>query len=438
MASPLPRHRAPFRRTARQALIRCAAVAGSLTTALTLGLVALSPAPASAAVAEKTRTQHLDSSSDFSAGTEQGITVSNGSFRIASEPRGTTTYVDPYGSGTRKRFDYGRWTSPWVSTGMDASSLIASWHAQTTSHNFVRIDVRTRSGGHTASWDTVATWSASTGSVHRHSGSAQADDLNTLMTDTLVSNGSSRINQWQMRVTLFRAAGTSSTPIVSALSAVSATYTKRNPRTTSRTTMTETIELKVPRSSQMIHSGHEPQWGNGGEAWCSPTSTSMVLRYWDAGPTPWAYRWTGEEDGHVDHAARYTYDHSYRGTGNWPFNTAYAAHYRVPGFVTRLWSLTDVERFIKAGIPVIVSVVFGPGELSGAPINSTNGHLMVITGISAGGRVVANDPAAPSNSSVRRVYDRRQFESVWLKGSGGVAYIIAPESKALPRSSGRW
>ena len=41
----------------------------------------------------------------------------------------------------------------------------------------------------------------------------------------------------------------------------------------------------------------------------------------------------------VDHAARFTFDAAYDGTGNWPFNTAYAAHFGLDAFVTRLRSL---------------------------------------------------------------------------------------------------
>ena len=74
---------------------------------------------------------------------------------------------------------------------------------------------------------------------------------------------------------------------------------------------------------------------------------------------------------------------------------------------------------------------FGRGQLSGSPISATPGHLMVVRGFTKGGDVLVNDPAGRTNSQVRRTYDRAQFERAWLKGSGGVVYVIAPRNKRL-------
>ena len=46
------------------------------------------------------------------------------------------------------------------------------------------------------------------------------------------------------------------------------------------------IVLDVPRYSQMVHRGEFSQYGGGGEAWCSPTSTAMVLGYYGRLPSP--------------------------------------------------------------------------------------------------------------------------------------------------------
>jgi hypothetical protein len=115
----------------------------------------------------------------------------------------------------------------------------------------------------------------------------------------------------------------------------------------------------------------------------------------------------------------------YRGTGNWPFTMGYAGLFK-DAYVTRMRSLRDAEHLIKAGIPVGASIAFDSGGLSGAPLRSTSGHILAVVGFTAGGNVVVNDPAASSDSTVRRTYKRGQFERAWLGGSGGIAYVIRP------------
>ncbi len=107
--------------------------------------------------------------------------------------------------------------------------------------------------------------------------------------------------------------------------------------------------------------------------------------------------------------------------------------------MTRLGSLVQVERWIAAGVPVIVSLAFEAGELAGAPIESSNGHLIVVRGFDPAGDVIVNDPAGRSASDVRRVYARRSLESLWLRSSGGTAYLIHPPGRSIPDTgSGSW
>ena len=92
--------------------------------------------------------------------------------------------------------------------------------------------------------------------------------------------------------------------------------------------------------------------------------------------------------------------------------------------MTRLRNLRGVEAWIEKGVPVVVSVTFGRGQLTGAPLSSTNGHLLVVVGFTRSGDVVVNDPAAKNNAGVRRTYDRAQFERAWLTKSGGLTYVL--------------
>jgi uncharacterized protein YvpB len=166
---------------------------------------------------------------------------------------------------------------------------------------------------------------------------------------------------------------------------------------------------------------------DGGEVWCSPTSTAMVLRYWGRSvPVP--------------RAAARTYDHAYAGTGNWPFNTAYAASFGLDAYVTRMGSLAQVEEWISAGVPVIISIGFEEGELPGAPVAWSNGHIIVVRGFTRDGDVIVNDPAGSSDAKVRYVYDRAALQRAWRSSSGGTVYLIHPRDHALPtaRRYGSW
>ena len=179
--------------------------------------------------------------------------------------------------------------------------------------------------------------------------------------------------------------------------------------------------LDVPERSQMIYP-------NGGPVWCSPTSTSMVMAYWSAQ--------IGEPalNRPVPEVAAAVYDVVYRGNGNWPFNTAYAGRDGLVAYVSRMGSLAQVERWIEAGVPVVASVAWEPGQLPNAAVPSTDGHLLVIVGFTASGDVVVNDPAADPRLglSVRRVYPRGTMERLWLTHSGGTVYLIYPETVSPP------
>ncbi|SKB08043.1 peptidase C39 family protein [Aeromicrobium choanae] len=339
--------------------------------------------------------------------------------------RWTPKLVIPAGSKAKS------WRSPWVSTPQASTALIPSWNVtRMPNGTWIKVKVRVASGSKASSWKTVAQWRHGLAGGARRTYGAQADALARVDTDVVRAATGRTFTKWQVQVSAGRKTASTKSPIVRTVSGVSSTYVTKS-AATSRTTMTRTVDLKVPMSSQMIHTGHYPQYGGGGEAWCSPTSTSMVLRYFGLGPKAADYAWASGADRWVDHAARYTYDSSYKGTGTWPFNTAYASMYSTDAVVHRLVNLREIEAYVKQGVPVVASVAFGRGQLSGSPISATPGHLMVVRGFEKDGDVIVNDPAGRTNAQVRRVYDRAQFERAWLKGSGGVTYVIAPRNKRL-------
>ncbi len=349
------------------------------------------------------------------------------------------TYQRRYGGRT---YEQGKWVSPWVKPGFGLTELIPSWSAKTPGRTWieVRVRARTASGG-VGSWDVMGRWADGDRPIARRTKSGQADDLGRANVDTWQTTPGTAVAAYQVRVQLMRRPGTKTSPSLDVLGSVASRLTGAEPASSRPGPARGKVLTRVPRYSQMIHSGHYPRWGGGGQAWCSPTSVSMVLGYYRALPPTRAYSFvpSGHPDPWVDYAARSTYDHDYDGAGNWAFNTAYAATLTKKAFVTRLRSLREAEDFIVAGIPVVTSISFPRGGLSGAPISASNGHLMVIVGFTASGDVVVNDPAASSASGVRRTYDRAQFERAWLTTSSkGTAYIIRDSAHRLPRSRGNW
>ncbi len=172
--------------------------------------------------------------------------------------------------------------------------------------------------------------------------------------------------------------------------------------------------LDVPQCSQMVYP-------DGGEVWCSPTSVAMVVGFWGAGGT------CAER---VRAAVAGVRDPAY-GHGNWSFNVAYAASLGYAAAVARFASLADVEPWIAAGVPVALSFAWD-GDLDGAAVPRSDGHLAVLAGFDPNGDPVVNDPAAATDAEVRRTYSRAQLERRWLVSSGGTTYLIHPSGLAVP------
>jgi hypothetical protein len=171
--------------------------------------------------------------------------------------------------------------------------------------------------------------------------------------------------------------------------------------------------LPVP---ERIQSGYD---GPGG--WCSPASLSMVLAYWSG------VLHRPELDRPVPDVAAAVNDPVYGGTGNWPFNTAYAGQF--PGlraYVTRLDSLSEVEDWIAAGVPLVLSVSsYLTNDRHDGP---DNGHLIVCIGFTKTGDVIANDPGVSLKNGqlIRRIYPRARVLAAWQKSRNAV-YMITPK-----------
>ncbi|MFC9931121.1 peptidase C39 family protein [Streptomyces sp. NPDC127190] len=386
---------------------------------------------------------------DWRSGTHEGTAAVPGSRPglAIDTAAGRTDYHDPH-TGTTATWEYAVWTSPVHTLTTPATEAVASWNAHTPDGTWLQVELQgTYSDGTATPWYVMGRWAAGDQDIKRTSVDGQGDGKSAVWTDTFAIGDAStglRLASYRLRLTLYRRPGTRLTPTVWRLGAMGSDIPDRF--TVPASTPALARELVVPRYSQEIHKGQYPEYDNGGEAWCSPTSSQMIIEYWGGRLTPAQLSWVDPSyaDPQVDHAARFTYDHQYQGCGNWPFNAAYAATFEgVQGVVTRLASLTDLETLIAAGIPAITSQSFLKTELTGAGYG-TSGHLMTVIGFTADGDVIANDPASPSDDAVRRVYPRREFENIWLRtkrynasgkvvsGSGGVCYLYFP-ARPTPR-----
>ena len=103
---------------------------------------------------------------------------------------------------------------------------------------------------------------------------------------------------------------------------------------------------------------------------------------------------------------------------------------RFPDWAAAEWCLAH-------GLPVIASIRYDSGELTGGAVTATAGHLIVLTGRD-GDHVLVNDPAAPTAASVARRYPLAELARVWLERSGIGYVLFAPDttSSSGPASTG--
>jgi peptidase C39-like protein len=397
-----------------------------------LGAVPAGSAPAAAKStppAYQTATHQWQAAQgDFAGWTLSGATLSGGAlaFNAASAQAGT----DPYAAGSYNggnfynggSFKVGEAVSPVTLTDFGFRQAIASWNAATPAGTWIETRVRVRVDSRWTKWYNMGVWAADTGTVRRHSVNGQGDADGTVATDTLILSSADKKapvigNAYQLKFRLFSADGVATPTVRNA--GVTVSTTPAAPASLQRgDSSLWNRQLNLPQCSQMVYP-------DGGPVWCSPTSTSMVLGYWDRDTA------TVSCSDRVHAAVAGVYDWIYDGDGNWPFNTAYAATHNLTAVVARFTSFAQAEKWIAAGVPVVISYAWGKKELTGAPIPSSNGHLAVLVGFDAAGNPIVNDPAAPSDGpSVVRTYLRSELEPLWLKNSGGTVYLIYPPGHA--------
>lgn len=354
-------------------------------------------------------------------------------------PSDPVTYADPHVTGAGPvTYESRTWESPVVESSFPARELIPSWNARTPGGSWLSVEARVESGHHWSPWFVMARWCEldpdAGGAITRTTLADQSSAAARVDADTVVAADGHPFDAWQLRI-VAAADHAGRWPTVSLAGGV---VSACDPATSaSEAVAARGMELSVRPLSQRRHVDTFPHWDNGGQSWCSATSTAMLLDYWGVGPDAGETGWVGHDtDPEVVHVVRQVFDRDYGGAGNWAFNTAYAAARGLRAHVTRLRDLTEAEAFIASGIPLVVSVTFTRDQLDGAGYD-TQGHLLTIVGFTPGGDVICNDPNShevPTNDEVRVVFAREQFESVWAARRGGVAYVMHPPGQVLPRA----
>ena len=164
------------------------------------------------------------------------------------------------------------------------------------------------------------------------------------------------------------------------------------------------IDIPVPPISQMVDADLGPRL-------CSPTSVTMVICHYGF---PAQLRQVADMAYHPAHD-RY---------GVWPAALYAASRHHLLGYLMWFSDWEAARWLLEHGVPIVASIRYKEGELDGAPIASTAGHLVVVRGYDADS-VWVNDPAADQAEQVTRSYSFTQFLKAWLQGSG-VGYVLFP------------
>jgi hypothetical protein len=279
-----------------------------------------------------------------------------------------------------------------------AVHLVPSFSALTPTPISFRFETSVRRLGAWSSW--VATDTI---------GSAVFDPLpatDTLRADIDELTTASPVEAIRLRLRWRGGRGALASPWLIALSASD----RRPPPSPPSPVMARGATLRVPAISQMTVGGREAM------RICSPTSVAMVLGYWGHDVPALALA------ADVFHAATDRY-------GVWPAAIAAAARHDVAGYLLRFPDWAAAAWCLEQQMPIVASIRFAAGELRGAPLVETSGHLVVLTGYD-GDAVLVNDPAAAAADTVPRRYLLSELERVWLQRTG-MGYVLFPPPRTI-------
>ena len=306
-----------------------------------------------------------------------------------------------------------RWLSPELTNATPWNELIVSWNAEAPAGTWLQVEARAIYAGRHTKFYSMGRWTHDNVPFPRASVPGQRDADGDVQVDTLVLKQPT--TNVQVCLTL---GGTNGLRPRLKFLGVALCNTKVTPVVRPSNRAAWGRDLATPERSQQSYPG--------GSGWCSPTSLSMVLARWGV--------ITGRREWQLDapETAAGVYDHGFfHATGNWPFNTAFAGS--LPGmraYVTRFSDISELEDWIAAGIPVIISARYD--LLQDGRLPDLNGHLTVCRGFTETGDLVINDPwTDPKVERIRHIYKRANVVRAWAT-SHNTVYLVFPENTRLP------
>ncbi|MHB8990260.1 MAG: C39 family peptidase [Chloroflexota bacterium] len=345
------------------------------------------PTSAPKAAVQGTTRSWTEGAADFPRGHATGLEMVGGEgARLASRDGGYATT--------------GELLSEVRESGFPFDNVVLSWNGDAQEGTSLRFELRARQGESWSSWYALGEWRKEGG----RSIAGQSDGGGRVDIDTLKLSSPATALQYRVK---FTGSGSSS-PLLRRVSVAYSDLRRGLAGPALERPAAAARDLDVPRHSQLEEAAAVAT------KICSPTSLAMVMQYWGF-------------KGSVAEVYAGVRDQTTGIYGNWPLNAAYAGANGFEARVDRFYAVEQLEQEIAAGRPVIISVAYGAGELTGAATSSTDGHLIVVRGFTQGGDVIVNDPIAPNSQSVRLVYKRGELGRIWLR-SGGIVYLVAPRS----------
>ncbi|MDR3458318.1 MAG: C39 family peptidase [Verrucomicrobiae bacterium] len=310
--------------------------------------------------------------------------------------------------------------SPEIQSPMEWNQLVLSWNAKAAPGTFLTIEARAIQAQHTTKYFSWGRWSSDDIVFPHASVPNQKDADGDVRADTLSLTSPARAVQ--IRLTL---GGTNGALPALKFLGISLCNTKLKPPVLPPNRAAWGRLIPTPERSQQSYPG-----GNG---WCSPTSLSMALARWGSlsNRVDWSLDAPEVAAGVADHSFKFA-------TGNWSFNTAFAGSLDgMRAYVTRFSDISEIEDWIAAGIPVIISARYD--LLQDGRADDFSGHLTVCRGITETGDLVINDPWTDIKvESIRHIYKRANVLRAWAT-SHNTVYLVYPETAKIPKDRfGHW